>query len=335
MEEVEMERSPKDAVMTVARSLGILMLLIGIQGVAQAHPPDETHGHHAGDQPGSGGKHGSLAETGAKLSNPVSDVWALFTEFDLSFNNGNANQGDDKVGSLMNFQPIMPIPIFGKGKDRWQLLIRPAVPIQFAAPRPDDLPPAGNGNSTNYDAGLADILFPMLLTPSQNITGSNLIFGVGPTLVLPTSTKVQLGRRQWQIGPAAGVGWKTKDYVVGVFPQYFFGVGGRGDQGSNIKDASNMNLLYFAFLNLPNAWQIGMNPVIAYDDKASSGNKWNVPVGIVVAKTIKVGKMPVKFQLGVEYSVVSQDDFGKRATIKLNIIPVIGSLVKGPIFGGG
>jgi hypothetical protein len=214
-----------------------LLLVLALPMLAAAHPPDETHNHHAGDQPDSGGDHGSLAETGAKLSNPVSDVWALFTEFDLSFNNGNANKGDDKIGGLMNFQPIMPIPVYGEGKDRWQVLIRPAVPIQFAAPRPDGI------NNTNYDGGLADILLPALLTPSQNITGPNLIFGVGPALTLPTSTKVQLGRRQWQLGPAAVVGWKTKDYVVGVFPQYFFGVGGRGDQGSNIENASNMNLL--------------------------------------------------------------------------------------------
>ena len=158
---------------------------------------------------------------------------------------------------------------------------------------------------------------------------------MGPTLVLPTSSKVQLGRRQWQMGPSAVVGWKTKDYVVGVFPQYFFGIGGRGDQGSEIENASNMNLLYFAFLNLPEAWQVGMNPAITYDHKAGRGNKWNVPIGIVVAKTTKVGKMPVKVQFGVEYSVVSQDDFGKRALFKVNIIPVIGGLVKGPIFGGG
>ena len=45
--------------------------------------------------------------------------------------------------------------------------------------------------------------------------------------------------------------------------------------------------------------------------------------------------MPVKFQLGAEYSVVSQDDFRKRFLLKLNIIPVISSLVKGSIFGGG
>jgi len=42
--------------------------------------------------------------------------------------------------------------------------------------------------------------------------------------------------------------------------------------------------------------------------------------------------MPVKFQLAAEYSVVSQNDFGKRFMIKLNIIPVIPDLIKNPIF---
>jgi hypothetical protein len=36
---MKMERSPKNAVITVARLLGILMLVIGLQGVAQAHSP--------------------------------------------------------------------------------------------------------------------------------------------------------------------------------------------------------------------------------------------------------------------------------------------------------
>jgi hypothetical protein len=38
-------------------------------------------------QPGGGvtaPEHGDLAETDRKLSNPISDVWALFTEFDLT-----------------------------------------------------------------------------------------------------------------------------------------------------------------------------------------------------------------------------------------------------------
>jgi hypothetical protein len=295
-------------------------------GPAGAHPPDHDHAHH--DQIDSGTQHGSLAEVGAKLSNPLSSVWALFTEFDLSLNNGNAQGGNDVVGSLMNFQPIMPIPLYGEGDDLWKIIFRPAVPIQFAAPRPD------GSNNTNYDAGLSDILMPLPVAPP--LENQNIIFGLGPTFTLPTSTKVQLGRRQWQAGPAGVFGYKTKDYVVGIFPQYFFGIGGRGDQGSRsgVQDASNMNLLYFAFLNLPNAWQLGMNPAITYDHKASRGNKWNVPMGIVVAKTTKIGNMPVKFQFGVEYSVVSQDDFGKRALFKLNIIPVIPALIENSVFGG-
>jgi hypothetical protein len=296
---------------------GILML-----GLALSILPSAVLAADASDESG------SLAETGAKLSNPVSNVWALFTEFDLSFNNGNANQGDDKVGSLMNFQPVLPIPLFGEGDDEWRMITRPAVPLVFASPRPDGV------DNTNYDAGLSDILLPLLIAPPASITGSNLILGVGPTFTLPTSTKVELGRRQWQTGVAGVVGYKNEDFVAGVFPQYFWGVGGRGDQGSNIPDASNMNLLYFAFLNLPNAWQVGSNPVITYDHKASRGNKWNVPIGLTVAKTTKIGKMPVKFQLGAEYSVVSQDDFGKRALFKLNIIPVIPALIGSPILGG-
>jgi hypothetical protein len=88
------------------------------------------------------------------------------------------------------------------------------------------------------------------------------------------------------------------------------------------------------FLNLPDAWQVGFNPSITYDNKATSGNRWNVPIGLAVAKTTKVAGKPVKFQFGAEYSVVSQNDFGQRFMLKLNIIPVIPSLIKNPIFGG-
>jgi hypothetical protein len=42
----------------------------------------------------------------------------------------------------------------------------------------------------------------------------------------------------------------------------------------------------------------------------------------------------VQFQFAFEYSVPSQDVFGQRFQARLNIIPVIGALVKKPIFGG-
>jgi hypothetical protein len=121
---------------------------------------------------------------------------------------------------------------------------------------------------------------------------------------------------------------------MAYYTQYYFGVGSRGnDQGSK-PDASFLSMLYVFTYNLPNAWQIGTNPTVTYDDRASEGNKWNVPVGLFVAKTTKIGRVPVKFQLGFEYSAVIQHDFGQTAQIKLNVIPVIPSLIKNPIFGG-
>lgn len=92
--------------------------------------------------------------------------------------------------------------------------------------------------------------------------------------------------------------------------------------------------MYFLFYSLPGAWQIEFNPSITFDHKASSGNKWNVPIGFVLSKTTQRGRGPVKFQFGFEYSVVHQDDFGKRFLVKLNVIPVIRSLVGNPLFGG-
>ncbi|MBW2496508.1 MAG: hypothetical protein JRF61_04470 [Deltaproteobacteria bacterium] len=263
-----------------------------------------------------------LGEVGAKLSNPLGPILALFTEFDATFFDGNANQGDDEVGSAMIFQPILPLPLHG---DDWKILARPTIPIVWSQPRPDGF------DKTNRDTGIGDTLLPLLVSPPL---GANWIIGAGPTFTLPTSTNDALGRQQWQIGPAGVFGYKTPDYVLGLFPQYFFKVGSRGDKNNEVKDASNMSLLYFGFINLPNAWQVGTNPTITYDHQAESGNRWNVPIGITVAKTTRFGKMPVKFQLGAEYSVVSQDDFGKVAMLKLNIIPVIPSLLKRPILGG-
>jgi hypothetical protein len=273
-----------------------------------------------------GSEHGSVAEVAAKLSNPVSSVWGLFTQFGLTSSDGDVNQGDDQFGGNILFQPILPIPLFGKGKDQWKLITRPTVPFLMGTPVPEGFDDFGQ------KTGLGDTLLPLVLVPPVSLTG-NWLLGLGPTFTLPTSTIDAFGRQQWAIGPTGVLGYKTKKWVGGIFPQYYFGVGSRGDQGKK-PDASYMNMFYFFIYNLPEAWQVGFNPTINYDNKATDGNQWNVPVGLLVAKTTKIWNRPVKFQFGVEYSVVSQDTFGQRVLVKLNIIPVIQSFIKEPLFGG-
>jgi len=267
---------------------------------------------------------GDVAETGKKLSNPISDVWALFTHVDLNFADGDVNAGDQRIGGRLVFQPILPIPLHGTGANEWKLITRPTIPVLFSEPVPTSL------NTFNHTGGLGDLQVPTLIAPPAG----NWILGAGPAFLLPTSTDDAFGRQQWGLGPAAVVGYHTKAVIFGAFGQYYWGVGSTGGRQPGVPDASYLNLLYFMYVNLPNAWQFGFDPTITYDARATSGNKWNVPVSLLVTKTTRLGKMPVKCQFGVQYSVVSPDAFGERAQLVLDVIPVIPGLIRRPIFGG-
>ena len=57
----------------------------------------------------SGTEHSSLSELSAKLSDPTSDVWALFTEFDLTFNRGDLSDDDYKSGLIQSMAITRPV----------------------------------------------------------------------------------------------------------------------------------------------------------------------------------------------------------------------------------
>jgi hypothetical protein len=265
-----------------------------------------------------------LAETGRKLSNPVSEVWALFSRFELNFADGDVNSGNSRVGGDMIFQPILPVPLYGKGANKWNFITRPTIPVLFSVPVPTSL------NTFDRKAGLGDIQLPTVIAPP---TG-NWILGAGPAFLFPTATDDGFGREQWGVGPALVVGYRSEAATFGALGQYYFGVGSTGDRQPGVPDASYLNLLYFLSVNLPNAWQFGFDPTITYDARATSGNRWNVPVGMMVTKTTLLGKLPVKFNFGLEYSVVSQDVYGDRAKLVLEVIPVIPALIRRPLLGG-
>jgi hypothetical protein len=279
--------------------------------------------------PGAGGQQpaaapgSDLAEAGRKLSNPLSDVWALFSRFTVDFADGNATSTNQKVGGAMLFQPILPLPLYGSGEHKWNLITRPTIPVLFSEPIP-------TGPSTfEHKGGLGDIELPFVIAPP---TG-RLILGAGPAFLFPTSTNDAFGRRQWGVGPAAVLGYRAEKATFGAFGQYYLGTGWHGQREPGEQSASYMNLLYFASLELPDAFEVGFSPTITYDERASAGNKWNVPVGLSVAKTTRVGMLPVKFNVGVEYSVVSQDAYGNRARLVLEVTPVIPALIHRPILG--
>ena len=272
--------------------------------------------------------HADLGETGAKLANPLSDLWSLTFDINiLKTYDGNFNNGDPKVGSGVVFQPVMPFSLYGRGDAEWRLITRPIIPIVFSQPVPTGL------DEFDHISGIGDIQLPLVLSVPQKYAGS-WILGGGPTFMFPTATNDALGSDQYAAGPAVVVGYKTKKWTAVLFPNYYWKVGSSG-QDNITPDISQGSMLYSFTLHLPEAWQAGFNPTITYNDNATSGNKWNVPVGGFVGKTIKVGKTPLNIRFGLEYSVVSEDDFGKRTMFRVQITPVISSPLDNPLFGGG
>jgi hypothetical protein len=256
----------------------------------------------------------------------MSELWQLSMSFNSpAFYDGDLNRGDSKVGGSMLFQPVLPIPIFGTGEAQWRVITRPVIPIIFSQPVPRA------ENDFYHKGGLGDIELPLLLNLPKKYAGS-LILGAGPVFLLPTATSDDLGSNQWAMGPAVVLGYAGKKNTFGIFPNYFWKIGDSG-QKSDQEDINKGSLLYFWNYALPNAWQVGMNPTVTYNDKATSGNKWNVPIGGYIGKTTKIGKLPVNIKVGLEYSVVHEDDFGKRAMFRIQVTPVIPGLIQKAIFG--
>lgn len=308
---------------------GKTIMLTGFLGLALQAAIAEDSKPRAGGDSG----HGSLAEVGQKLSDPLSDVWALFTEFNHTWSDGDISD-KTRTATHVIFQPIMPFKL----TDRYNLITRPTLPVFYNADVPDGIRRAPDGSITadsgeivkfGSETGLGDAALPLLVTPKP-ASGQKWGLGVGPTFMFPTATDDTLGSDTWQIGPAAVVTYKTKKVSVAVLGQYWWDY---AKSGNDVDDTSHGSILYSAWWNLPKAWQVGFNPTITYNHEASKNdNKWNVPVGLGVAKTVKLGKLPVKFQLSAEKSVIRQDVFGKEWNVRLNVIPVIPALVKNPLF---
>jgi hypothetical protein len=56
-----------------------------------------------------------------------------------------------------------------------------------------------------------------------------------------------------------------------------------------------------------------------------------VPVGVGVGKVVKLGRLPVKFQLSLQYMPVHPQD-GQKWNVQVLIAPVIPKLIKGTLF---
>lgn len=256
-------------------------------------------------------------EVNKELSNPISSIWALQIQENTFFIHPGIEDKSSRNAVNVQFQPVLPLAL----TDDWNLITRPVFQVVNSVPVP-------TRTGRIYQAtGFGDTILATLLSPSPKLAGPWLL-GAGPTFIFPTATTTNVGQKKWQLGPGGVFGYLGEHYIVGVFPQQWFSVGGNGS-----KQTSQMNLQYFASYFLPHGWSVGTSPNMLINWYASAGNKVTFPIGLNVAKVQKIGPLPVKFQVQGQYMPVNPSVFGQRWNIQVSITPVIPKLIKGNLFG--
>jgi hypothetical protein len=257
----------------------------------------------------------SANELAKEISNPVTSIWQLQFQFNnLKLETGNSYPTDGKWVNNLYFQPVLPVKL----TEGMNLVTRPVITLYNSVPYPTG-PFSSERTTTFGDTILATVLSPAGTEP--------WIFGVGPTWIFPTAGSDFTGQGKWQVGPAVGGGYITNKFMIAALAQQWWSFAGDDDR----KSTSQLNILPLIYCFFGDGWSVGYSGAILADWKASSGEKWTVPLGLSLAKVVMFGILPVQIQIGGQY-FVERPTGGPKWNLQLQITPVIPRLIKKTLF---
>lgn len=224
---------------------------LGSLGAQQTPPPESTQSLQKATQ------------------NPVANLISVPIQ-----NNFNLGVGPySRTQDVLNIQPVIPTKL----NDHWNLISRIIQPIVW---QPYPTAPTGG------QYGLGDMNPTFFLSPGKP---GKIIWGAGPSFVIPTATNNLLGQGKFSIGPSVVALSQPGNWTIGVLINNVWSVAGSGNRPS----VNQMLLQYFLNYNMKKGWYVSMAPIITANWKASSGNVWTIPFGGGVGRIMKLGFQPV------------------------------------------
>ena len=224
------------------------------------------------------------------VQNPISSLISLpfkFT-FDYGAPNGEA--------SFLNIQPVVPITV-----GDWNLVNRAIIPLIDSPGEVAGTPGIPNPVEGDGATGLGDINYSLFFSP---VNYDKAIWGVGPSISIPTATSDQLGSEQWSAGPTGVVLFQPKWGTVGGLVRHLWSFAGESD-----RDNVNQSLFEpFINYNLPKGWYLISDIIIIANWQADSNNTWTVPLGGGVGKLFKIGNQAINARTEAYYNVEKPDN---------------------------
>ena len=235
-------------------------------------------------------------ELARQLANPVASLISVPLQINQDDGIGPADDGERLT---INVQPVIPFAL----NDRWNVISRTIVPVIHQS---DIFPGAGS------QTGRGDVLQSAFLSPRAP-TSTGWIWGVGPALLLKTSTDDLLGQEQWGAGPTAVLLKQHGPWTYGFLTNHLWRVAGDDDR----PDVDATFAQPFLTYGLGQGQTVSLNFESTYDWTAS---EWNAPFHASYSKVTRFGSQLVSLAGGVRYYVDKPDsgaDWGVRFTFTL------------------
>ena len=271
-----------------------------------------------------------LDAIGEAMANPLSYLWLAFMQNDLVWPEGDVLDRLNKDARPQNtflLNPVLSIQL----TERWKTIIRPVIPIvsfnvvdnvNFSTGTP--VSPAGV--QRERETGLGDIV---LWTAFSKQYIPPLVWGVGPTMMLPTATDEQLGSGKFSAGPMALGMHISEKWIIGAVAQHWWSIAGEdrfdvqtslGTVSPKRPDVNLTDVQPILRYRLSPKTNIGAAPNWRYNWES---DQLNLPLGIGGDTLIKLGPLPVKIGLEYYYHVVRDDNFGPEHQLRFLFVPVL------------
>lgn len=241
-------------------------------------------------------------ELSKKLSNPIADLVSI--PFQFNWQNGVGPSED--LQFVLNVQPVVPFRL-SKDLNLIGRFIVPYLsqPVLFEG----DVPLSG----------LSDITFSLFFSP---LGSTGFTWGAGPVFILPMTTDPRLGSGKWSIGPTAVALYQAHGWTYGALVNQVFSFANTGDVERDT--VSQMFLQPFIAYTNKKAITFTLQSQMTANWEAASGEKWTIPINLLVSKLAWLGPFPFSIQAGAGYYAV-HPDIGPKWRLQLAFVVLLPS----------
>ncbi len=212
----------------------------------------------------------SAGDLAKAVQNPVASLVSVPIQNLTDFNIGPFTRDRNTV---LQFQPVIPFQL----SENWNLITRTIGAIVYQ-------PNIAQPHQGTF--GLNDINPSFFLSPAKP---GKVIWGAGPTFLLPTASDDVLGTGKLSIGPGVVALVQPGKWTLGVLVNNLWSVAGP----SSRPDVNAFTLQYFINYNLKKGYYLTCQPINSANWNAPGGNVWLVPFGGGIGRIMRLGFQPV------------------------------------------